>query len=571
MFLSVVMVMYVITPGVKTQNTITPVGFTNETRGDLSLAPQPSGLTNEPSDVSSAAPQPSGLTNEPSDVSSPAPQPSGLTNEPSDVSSPAPQPSGLTNEPSDVSSPAPQPSGLTNEPSDVSSPAIQPIGFTNETRGDLSLVSAVKEASIKVATTFQVVCDKCDYDKGYGYVRDPHDCDTYYQCVKDRKIYYTFHCSPGLVWDNKALTCNWPHLVHGCSEQPDPCEFMASDPDNPYGYKVLTSGNWLFKTCPVGEMYDPHTCTCVPDPCYNKEHDPRNPRGYKLYVNRKWVMKLCAFWQIYNPKTCTCVADPCYQKKAHPANKHVYLQYVHYKWIVRPCAQGTAYNKTSCNCDIHSSVSSIQGCTPVLYLPLFYNTKDVAHNHHVDNHGVYIHYDIPAAVWDGSSSLSVPYFRNGYYGDELTISFYYFRVDNTTRVVVSNSLCDGEEATIYIIVVFDGVCFHVTNHYGQKVVMCVPCPAATGWSFAMLKIHNGKMIGVTGSDYKVLDFYGKISPTKCPLSIGKGLDHPNFYGKIVQFVMYVGCNPHLFRNASALVREGSVSTPLVGTTEVPSL
>ncbi|XP_071104303.1 uncharacterized protein [Haliotis cracherodii] len=429
--------------------------------------------------------------------------------------------------------------------------------------------TTAKPAALKVVATFLVVCDKCDYDKGYGYVRDPKDCNTYYQCVRDKGVYYTFHCPPGLVWDAQALACNWPYLVPSCSNPPDPCKFMAPDPSNPYGYKKLVSGTWLVKECPLGEMYDPHTCTCVPDPCYNREYHPSNPNAYKQYVNGKWVVKWCAFKQIYNRDTCTCVADPCLEKKAHPANTHVYLEYEHSKWIVRPCAPGTAYNETSCNCDIHSRVPFIPVCKPVLYLPLYYNTEDVAHDHHVDNHGVYIHNDIPAAVWDGSSSLSVPYFRNGYYGDELTISFYYFRFDNVTRVVVSNSLCDGVEATVYIIVVPDGVCFYVKNNYGNTFVMCVPCPGATGWSFAMLKIHGGKMIGVTGKEYRVRDFYGKIPPTKCPLSIGKGLQHPSYYGKIVQFVVYVGCNPHQYKRASDLLKQGSVNAALVGTTSPP--
>ncbi|XP_048241508.1 uncharacterized protein LOC124124840 isoform X3 [Haliotis rufescens] len=529
MFLFLVMVMYAVKLGVHAQNTTQPAGFADDTRGASTVAAE-------------AATQPAAFADDTRSASTVAAEA-------------ATQPTEFTDDTRSASTVAAE-------------TATQPAAFADDTRSasTVAAVAAAKPAALKVAATFLVVCDKCDYDKGYGYVRDPEDCNTYYQCVRDKGVYYTFHCPPGLVWDAQALACNWPYLVSSCSDPPDPCTFMAPDPSNPYGYKKLVSGTWLVKVCPLGEMYDPTTCTCVPDPCYNREYHPSNPNAYKQYVNGKWVVKWCAFWQVYNRDTCTCVADPCHQKKAHPANTHVYLEYENSKWIVRPCAPGTAYNETSCNCDIHSRVPFFPACKPVLYLPLYYNTEDAAHDHHVDNHGVYIHYDIPAAVWDGSSSLSVPYFRNGYYGDELTISFYYFRIDNVTRVVVSNSLCDGVEATVYIIVVPDGVCFHVKNNYGDTFVMCVPCPGAIGWSFAMLKIHDGKMIGVTGTDYRVRDFYGTIPPTKCPLSIGKGLHHLSFYGKIVQFVVYVGCNPHQYKRASDLLKQGSVNAALIGTT-----
>ncbi|KOC59780.1 Chitotriosidase-1 [Habropoda laboriosa] len=60
-----------------------------------------------------------------------------------------------------------------------------------------------------------VTAVKCKRD---GYIRDPHDCNTYYLCQKVNGQFtkYTFHCGAGLVFDPSFNGCNYRDRVPGC-------------------------------------------------------------------------------------------------------------------------------------------------------------------------------------------------------------------------------------------------------------------------------------------------------------------------------------------------------------------
>jgi hypothetical protein len=58
-----------------------------------------------------------------------------------------------------------------------------------------------------------------------GYVRDPHDCAVFYQCIANDMggwTMYTYRCSGGTVFDEISLSCTWPSLVTGCEAYTDP-------------------------------------------------------------------------------------------------------------------------------------------------------------------------------------------------------------------------------------------------------------------------------------------------------------------------------------------------------------
>lgn len=82
-----------------------------------------------------------------------------------------------------------------------------------------STTSATQSSSTKVPTTevtSTTESDSCDLVcRESGYLRDPLDCGTFYNCVENGASYsiYEFSCPSGLYFDLASNTCNWPYLV----------------------------------------------------------------------------------------------------------------------------------------------------------------------------------------------------------------------------------------------------------------------------------------------------------------------------------------------------------------------
>lgn len=58
-----------------------------------------------------------------------------------------------------------------------------------------------------------------DICKKEGFVADPNDCTTFYECVANPNgswSMYEFHCGPGTVFDPAIDSCNYADAVPDC-------------------------------------------------------------------------------------------------------------------------------------------------------------------------------------------------------------------------------------------------------------------------------------------------------------------------------------------------------------------
>lgn len=64
-----------------------------------------------------------------------------------------------------------------------------------------------------------------------GFYGDQNDCNKFYRCVAGLNGLeaVSFNCPPGLVWDEKATTCNWPAAVASCLNPNGPREVGSSN------------------------------------------------------------------------------------------------------------------------------------------------------------------------------------------------------------------------------------------------------------------------------------------------------------------------------------------------------
>ncbi|XP_067656133.1 uncharacterized protein [Haliotis asinina] len=133
-------------------------------------------------------------------------------------------------------------------------------------------------------------CHGCRYNNGIGYVPHPSDCARYIQCEKPKAgnnaIYHTMLCSPGLLWNQRHLVCDWPANVN-CTVEAEEETFASSTaapstaapptsrpstlcdgskkakPGNTAQYQERIHGMWITRHCAPGTVYSSSSCSCI--------------------------------------------------------------------------------------------------------------------------------------------------------------------------------------------------------------------------------------------------------------------------------------------------------------------
>ena len=104
------------------------------------------------------------------------------------------------------------------------------------------IVSILAFAAVLAILPNSAVSFSCD---GFlGVIADPEDCQAFYEC--DYLAAYQFFCSPGYLFDNQLLVCNYEYDVD-CGDRPYP-NATTTTPSTPVTSSTSTTATAMTTT-----------------------------------------------------------------------------------------------------------------------------------------------------------------------------------------------------------------------------------------------------------------------------------------------------------------------------------
>ncbi|XP_067654981.1 uncharacterized protein [Haliotis asinina] len=393
----------------------------------------------------------------------------------------------------------------------ATSTTITPKITKTTTAATTPLPASASNTTPRVKTT-EDICKGCVMTNGVGYAPHPTDCSRFYQCYHNNVSILSSErsCSPGLYWNQAALTCDFPANVQCVQDECSTGRAVSVDCRN---YWDCTTGSATVKCCPLYQSYDITSGSCKTN----------------VTCSVSCLME----------KTIHDV--PC-DLRPVPGDKHVFEQWTPQgTWVRHRCPLFTEYSKGNCGCAYLAPQNYNKACRPEMYLPFDDNTDDMSGNSvHVANEGVTVTHG--SAVFDGQSRLVVNRFSNAWFGSTLVVTLRFKVAGPKSRHAL---VCNGDcrvGPSIYIGSNSDSTTEFFGKTYSSPAVNFTLPQSVSGWQEVEYILQGGVLQGLAAGVWSSQNTTGALETRQRALIIGGCTGADRFQGSIDELAVYF-CNP----------------------------